>query len=94
MAYVVPRTEVQSMHQERVQLISRLRVHLEEKLPDYMIPASFVLLDALPLTPNDKVDRRALPAPDEARPEQAGDFGAEHSDRRVAFATLGGSAQG
>jgi amino acid adenylation domain-containing protein len=73
-AYVVPRTEVQSMHQERVQLISRLRVHLEEKLPDYMIPASFVLLDALPLTPNHKVDRRALPAPDEARPEQAGEF--------------------
>src|SRR5829696_7453757 len=73
-AYVVPRTEVQSMHQERVQLISRLRVHLEEKLPDYMIPASFVLLDALPLTPNHKVDRCALPAPDEARPEQAGNF--------------------
>jgi acyl-coenzyme A synthetase/AMP-(fatty) acid ligase len=73
-AYVVPRTEVQGMYQERAQLISRLRGHLEEKLPDYMIPASFVLLDALPLTPNDKVDRRALPAPDDARPEQAGDL--------------------
>ncbi len=56
------------------QLISRLRGHLEEKLPDYIIPASFVLLDSLPLTPNGKVDRRALPAPDESRPEQAGNF--------------------
>ena len=58
------------------QLIPRLRGRLEEKLPDYMIPASFVLLDALPLTPNGKVNRHALPAPDETRPEQAGDFAA------------------
>jgi amino acid adenylation domain-containing protein len=56
------------------QLIPRLREHLEEKLPDYMIPSSLVLLDVLPLTPNGKVNRRALPVPDEARPEQAGGF--------------------
>ena len=55
-------------------LVSRLRGHLEEKLPDYMIPASFMFLDALPLTPNGKVDRRALPAPDETRSQQGGDF--------------------
>lgn len=40
-----------------------LRDFLNEKLPDYMIPQSYVLMDALPLTPNKKVDRRALPAP-------------------------------
>jgi len=51
-------------------LVLRLRKHLEKKLPDYMIPASFMVLDALPLTANGKVDRRALPVPDETRSQQ------------------------
>ena len=42
---------------------SELREFLRAKLPDYMIPAQFALLDALPLNENGKVDRRALPAP-------------------------------
>jgi acyl carrier protein len=41
---------------------SELRRFLKQKLPDYMIPAAFVMLDAMPLTPNGKVDRRALSA--------------------------------
>ena len=44
------------------QVVATLRRHLEEQLPAYMTPAEFTVLDAMPLTPNGKIDRRALPA--------------------------------
>jgi len=56
-AYVVP-------NQEPSPSPSDLRNFLKEKLPEYMVPSSFVFLDKLPLTSNGKLDRRALPPPD------------------------------
>jgi amino acid adenylation domain-containing protein len=49
-----------------------LREFLQRKLPAYMLPSFIVLLDALPLLPNDKVDRRALPSPEPAHHDLVG----------------------
>ena len=48
--------------------ISGLRTKLREELPDYMVPAHILRLDALPRTQNGKIDRKALPRPDSAHP--------------------------
>ncbi len=54
--------------------VSELRQFLDEKLPQYMLPAAFVFLPALPLNANGKVDRQALPESDETSPEMDDTF--------------------
>src|SRR6185312_10314951 len=57
-AYLVPTDEPAPTTAE-------LRAHLTHTLPDYMVPAAFVMLDALPLSVSGKMNRKALPAPDQ-----------------------------
>jgi len=66
-AYITPKPD-------SVTTISDIRRFLSTKLPQYMLPSAFVLLDTMPLTPNGKVDRRALPAPDLSRQEPEATF--------------------
>ncbi|MFJ3410845.1 orfamide A non-ribosomal peptide synthetase OfaC [Pseudomonas protegens] len=62
-----PRLVAYFTQQQDVALdVAQLRAHLLAQLPDYMVPVAYVRLDALPLTANGKLDRKALPAPDQA----------------------------
>jgi natural product biosynthesis luciferase-like monooxygenase protein/amino acid adenylation domain-containing protein len=59
-AYLVPSSsDILSVH--------GIRRHLAERLPEHMVPTSYVTLPAMPLTPSGKIDRKALPAPDDHR---------------------------
>ena len=71
-AYVVPNPSSQGRSSR--EFILYVRRVLTEKLPDYMIPSAFVMLETLPMTPNGKVDRQSLPAPDMGRVQAAGAF--------------------
>ncbi len=60
-AYIVP-------SRQPALSITALRHALAEKLPGYMVPSAFIILDTLPLLPNGKLDRQRLPYPDSSRP--------------------------
>jgi amino acid adenylation domain-containing protein len=66
-AYVVPERDVSVS-------VSELRHTLKKKLPEYMVPSSYVLLESLPLTAGGKLDRRGLPEPGQTRPDQDNPF--------------------
>ncbi|MCT7967810.1 amino acid adenylation domain-containing protein [Laspinema sp. D1] len=65
-----------------------LRNYLKQKLPEYMIPSAFVLMKALPLTPNSKIDRRALPAPDSFHYELQDKFAAPRTSTEAQLAAI------
>ena len=80
-AYVV-------FNRSQAETASALRSFLKEKLPDYMIPALFISLEELPLTPSGKIDRRALPARDHERPSLKTQFVAARTPAEKALAEI------
>ncbi len=75
-AYIIPVSE----EAEEAVSYDNLRKSLKEKLPNYMIPSSFMFLKAFPMTPNGKIDRKALPLPENIRPQLSTQYTAP-SDR-------------
>ncbi|MCP5150482.1 MAG: amino acid adenylation domain-containing protein [Chromatiales bacterium] len=69
---------------------SEFRTHLRAELPDYMVPSAFVVLDALPVTPNGKVDRARLPAPDQGAELAGGPRAAPRGETEQALAAIWG----
>ncbi|MCX4744333.1 amino acid adenylation domain-containing protein [Kitasatospora sp. NBC_01287] len=67
---------------------TELRTHLQQHLPDYMVPTTYITLDHLPLTPNGKVDQKALPAPDHHRPDLAATYTAPRTPVERTLATI------
>ena len=68
--------------------IAPVREFLTGKLPNYMLPSAVVRMDAMPLTPNGKIDRKALPVPDMGRTVRHKEFVAPHTDQEKTLAGI------
>ncbi|HEX4965433.1 MAG TPA: amino acid adenylation domain-containing protein [Thermoanaerobaculia bacterium] len=71
-----------------------LRAYLRERLPEYMVPSGCLFLDALPLTANGKVDRRALPALEHEKSRQRAEYQAPETEVEQALVAICGPALG
>jgi surfactin family lipopeptide synthetase A len=98
-AYIVPKdslTEIESgennpsalLIEKPVMNVRELRSHLNQTLPEYMIPSQFVFLKGLPISPSGKVDRRALPAPELERSFLEREFVAPRSEIEIKLAKI------
>jgi amino acid adenylation domain-containing protein len=80
-AYVVPHPQFQPTSHD-------LRDFLRQALPEYMIPSAFVMLKALPLTANGKIDRQALPLPEQVQPELVANYVPPQTEIEKALAEI------
>jgi amino acid adenylation domain-containing protein len=75
-------------HEKAATVVAELRNYLREKLPEYMIPSTFMVLDQMPLTANGKINRNALPVPDQSRPELEETYVAPRNDTEEKVASI------
>ncbi|HEY0602843.1 MAG TPA: amino acid adenylation domain-containing protein, partial [Herpetosiphonaceae bacterium] len=92
-AYVVPTADqrpapADAADPDRSSFVADLRAFVKQHLPDYMVPNAVVLLPALPLLPNGKIDRPALPAPARLQPELEAGFAAPETPVETRLAQI------
>ena len=80
-AYIILKAEMSASTDE-------LRCWLQQKLPDYMLPTAWVFMDQMPLSPNGKVDRGALPMPGRTRPQLSQPYVAPADELEIIIANL------